>query len=81
MDDMTHRQIRALLNDGLFLLPPVQQAIVTDCYLREPKVTQKSFLREHLMKKERLESERHAAISSLRRWLKSHQIRGMRDID
>jgi hypothetical protein len=81
MDDITSRQLRALLNEGLFLLPPVQQAIVTGFYLMDKPVTQKWFLSEHAIKKQHLDAERGAALSSLKSWLTSHGLSGMGDIE
>jgi hypothetical protein len=81
MDDISYTQIRKLLDGGISLLSPIQQAIVRDFFFREKPVTQKHFMGKHRMKKKRFDAERSTAISALRSWLISRRLTGMRDIE
>jgi hypothetical protein len=81
MDEISYTQVRDLLEGGMSLLSPIQRSIVTSFFLWDKPVTQKSFLAEHQIKKDRLDIERENAISALRCWLISHRITGMYDIE
>jgi hypothetical protein len=81
MDDITHIQIRGLLEHGISLLSPIQRAIVTSFYFVEKPATQKHFLAAHAINKQHMDAERGTALSSLKLWMASHGLTRMRDIE